>query len=388
MKYELFEKNLPKDFWAITPPPSDDLWQQAVDEHFHLLELPSAPAKLEELIPYVLSEDAYGNQVWELSRVKKLYYMLKPFIPRYVIRLMRRLYHTGGSTPWYIDERYARFMWNVLQYVVDHSDASSQQFKSIWPQNKQFAFALTHDIEEASGMALVREMADIDEKYGFRSAFFFVPERYKLDFDVIAELKERGFEVGIHGLKHDGRLFSSKRVFNDRVKQINHYIEELGAVGFSAPFTHRNALWMQDLNVKYDRSFFDIDLYEPMPGGVLTIWPYQLGKFIELPYTLLQDFTLTQIMKETTPDIWLQKLEFIQQYQGMALLNAHPDYLAYETTRKVYIEFLEAVSQRDDYWHALPSDIASWWRTRQNQNISSQYIEIDQLEKLVQQRIG
>lgn len=376
MTNELFQNNLPSDFWSINPVPTDELWQEAIDNAYEHLGFNNKPMDMKTLTNYVFEEKVHGDKVWHLDSIKKLYYLVKSILPRPFTLLLRRIYHSSESeNQWYIDDRYVKFLWGMLDYIASQSHDQTLQFKPLWPENKPFAFVLTHDIEDAAGQQVVRELADIDETYGFRSAFFFVPERYPLDFDLIAELKQRGFEVGIHGLKHDGKLFFSQAQFNKRVDKINHYIEKLGAVGFSSPFTHRHGYWMQKLNIEYDRSFFDIDLYEPMPGGVMTIWPYQLGKYIELPYTLLQDFTLTHIMGETTPTIWLNKLDFIKRYQGMALLNSHPDYLDYHDTRRIYSEFLKEVSQMD-CWHALPRDVARWWKKRQSMSIDESSLSL------------
>jgi len=96
----------------------------------------------------------------------------------------------------------------------------------------------------------------------------------------------------------------------------------------------------------------------------MSIWPYFLGHFVELPYTLVQDHTLTSILGETTPRIWLEKVEFIREYHGMALLNSHPDYLKDPTAFRVYAEFLEVMKKAGGYWHALPRDAAHWWKFR------------------------
>ena len=69
---------------------------------------------------------------------------------------------------------------------------------------------------------------------------------------------------------------------------------------------------MQALEVEYDSSFFDTDPYEPMPGGTMSIWPFFLGHFVELPYTLVQDHTLSVILGERTPRLWLDKVDFIE----------------------------------------------------------------------------
>jgi hypothetical protein len=48
----------------------------------------------------------------------------------------------------------------------------------------------------------------------------------------------------------------------------------------------------------------------------------------------------------------------------MALLNTHPDYLRSPRTWAVYEAFLAAMAERRDAWHALPRDVARWWRVR------------------------
>ena len=84
---------------------------------------------------------------------------------------------------------------------------------------------LSHDVDTLKGYNNVLKLADIEEGLGFRSSFNFVPERYGVvSLDLLAELKQRGFDIGVHGLKHDGKLFSSKKIFDERVPQINAYL--------------------------------------------------------------------------------------------------------------------------------------------------------------------
>ena len=135
-------------------------------------------------------------------------------------------------------------------------------------------------------------------------------------------------------------------------------------VGFRSPLTHRNPEWMQILDIEYDSSFFDTDPFEPISGGAMSIWPFLLGHFVELPYTLVQDYTLSAVLVEKTPRIWLEKVEFIKEYCGMALLNTHPDYLRDHGVLKIYEEFLRTMQKSGGYWHALPSDVARWWKAR------------------------
>jgi hypothetical protein len=123
---------------------------------------------------------------------------------------------------------------------------------------------------------------------------------------------------------------------------------------------------MQAIDMAYDLSFFDTDPFEPMPGGTMSLWPFQIGRFIELPYTLPQDYTLTAVLEERSPRIWLMKLDTIEAFHGMALVNTHPDYLADRRTWTIYEQFLRALSERKGYWHALPAAVADWWSARRS----------------------
>jgi peptidoglycan/xylan/chitin deacetylase (PgdA/CDA1 family) len=363
----LWNLNTPENFWLCQPLIPQHFWQEAIQKSKSLLGL-DGNLEIDEVLALTLGEDRFGADHWRLSSFTRLYYLIKPLLPRSLTRILRRFYRGVSRNEldpnWPIDARFALFQWEVLRRVLVATNRDSISYKCLWPKNYRYAFTLTHDVETARGQEFVRKVADLEENLGFKSSFNFVLERYPLDFGLIRELVERGFEVGCHGLKHDGKLFSTKMEFARRVIKINAYMKEYGMVGFRSPLTHRNPEWMQMLDIEYDLSFFDTDPFEPIPGGTMGIWPFFLGHFLELPYTLVQDYTLTSILGETTPRIWLEKVDFIKQFHGMALVNSHPDYLKEKRTWDVYDGFLNAMKNRDGYWHALPREIARWWRKR------------------------
>ena len=368
----LYEANTPAIFWRVIsePKPSDAEWATAAEAAINTLHLPvlHSATDMASLIAQTLGEGQFGVDHWRLSPAKRLYYDVKPIVPRAVSRILRQIRYIHGKAEsllrWPIEDRYARFQWEVMRQLLVSTGRETLPFVHFWPRGLRFALVLTHDIETWEGQAQVRSVADLEEGLGFYSSFNFVPEGYRLDEVLVKELRQRGFEVGVHGLRHDGKLFRSKSEFMRRAERINWYLRELGAVGFRAPLTHRNPEWMQALDIEYDLSFFDTDPYEPLPGGTMSIWPFMMGRFVELPYTLVQDYTLTVIMREKTPRIWLQKVDFIREYFGMALLNAHPDYLKDRETWGVYSEFLNEMRRAKDHWHALPREVARWWRAR------------------------
>jgi peptidoglycan/xylan/chitin deacetylase (PgdA/CDA1 family) len=368
----LYRANTPATFWRLLPEPPLDagIWSDAVRAAAPLLPAAARTAgdPIDELLVQTLGEGQFGPNHWRLSAPRRVYYTVKPLLPQTARGLLRRLHRrsmvAGFPLGWPIEDRYARFQWEVARQVLRVSGRAALPFIHFWPAGGRFAFVLTHDVETAEGQSRVRALADLDEEFGFRSSFNFVPERYRVDPSLLEELRERGFEVGVHGLRHDGRLFRSERAFSRRAGAINHHLRRLGAAGFRSPLTHRHPEWMQALDIEYDLSFFDTDPYEPMPGGTMSLWPFAIGRFLELPYTLAQDYTLVAVLGETTPRLWLEKVDFLRAYAGLALLNTHPDYLTLPHMRQVYTDFLRAMSGRRDYWHALPQELAQWWRAR------------------------
>jgi peptidoglycan/xylan/chitin deacetylase (PgdA/CDA1 family) len=365
----LWKDNSPAQFWGCRAPIGADIWQAAARSAAPVLGLTGQDAEISRILELTLGEGQFGARHWDLGLVKNTYYQVKPLAPRGLVRALRRLV-SGRSEQelpirWPVEERYAAFQWETVRQCLNLSGRTAMPYVKFWPDGREYALVLTHDIETAAGQAFVREVADLEEGMGFRSSFNFVLERYAIDRGLIGELRERGFEVGCHGLKHDGKLFRSRAVFDRRAELINAGMAELGLSGFRSPLTLRQPEWMQALQVSYDSSFFDTDPYEPIPGGTMSLWPFFLGHFIELPYTLTQDHTLTAVLGENTPRLWLEKVDFLRKYHGMALINTHPDYMREHTTGwRVYAEFLNAMRRRGDFWQALPGQAADWWRCR------------------------
>jgi peptidoglycan/xylan/chitin deacetylase (PgdA/CDA1 family) len=365
---DLFVHNHPQNFWCFADEIPEAIWQRSIKQAIPLLGIACESDDIDDILQLVLGEGQFGADHWRLSSLKRIYYNLKPFFPRSFIRIIRQIYQPlakrSFSLSWPVEERYALFLWEVARQTMTLTHRTLFKYTPFWPAGNLFAFVLTHDVETGHGQSFVRRVADLEESLGFSSSFNFIPERYSIDQSLVDELKERGFEVGVHGLKHDGKLFSSRDEFERRAILINKYLKTLGAVGFRAPLTHRHPEWMQVLDIEYDLSFFDTDPYEPIPGGTMSLWPFTMGHFVELPYTLVQDYTLTSILGETSPRLWLEKVDFIKEYHGMALLNSHPDYLKDPNSFKVYAEFLESMKNNGEYWHVLPRDVARWWKSR------------------------
>jgi peptidoglycan/xylan/chitin deacetylase (PgdA/CDA1 family) len=316
----------------------------------------------------VLLEEQFGAHHFALTKWQRGYYRVRPVLPSSVRARLRRLLlkgsAAGGRLGWPVEERFVRFMESVWAALVGRDPALAAKATPFWPGDATFAVVLTHDVESAWGLANLNTLLDVELERGFRSAVNIVAGDYPVPPSLPATLRSAGFEVGVHGWRHDGRLFSSPDHFLASAKRINDTLRQWTAVGFRSPMTHRNPEWMQELDIEWDSSFFDTDPFEPMGGGVMSIWPYAIGRFVELPYTLAQDHTLMQTLGDTSPECWLVKLRFIAAHRGMALLNTHPEYLCHAGRLSLYERFLDEVRSLGGYWHALPSDVARWCRMR------------------------
>ena len=304
-----------------------------------------------------------------MSVLRHLYYDLKPFLPNRVRLGFRRA----------LAGRIARGATEI--WPIDPAAAEVPRQWPGWPEGKKFAVVLTHDVERQGGLDKVRELAELEKELGFRSSFNFIPEGpYDTPAELREELGEQGFEVGIHDLKHDGKLYRTKSGFNSHAERINGYLTKWGAVGFRSGFMHHNLDWLHGLKLEYDSSTFDTDPFEPQPEPHGTIFPFWVQhetskrKYVELPYTLPQDSTLFLILREKTIDIWKNKLDWVAQHGGMVLMNTHPDYMAFgERERdglsfpaRFYTEFLRYLKEKHagQYWSCLPRDVARYMRER------------------------
>jgi hypothetical protein len=233
-----------------------------------------------------------------------------------------------------------------------------------WPNGHRWAVVLTHDVETERGLAAVEPVLELERSLGLRSCWNFVPERYRVDDRRIEELVRDGFEVGVHGLRHDGRDLQSLARVHQRLPAMRAAAARWRATGFRAPAMHRNWEWMPLLGFDYDSSYPDSDPYEPQSGGCCSWLPFFNRDLVELPLTMPQDHTLFEILRHEDETAWLEKARLLRARGGMALLVTHPDYLVKPHIMNAYRRLIEQLAADETAWHALPSEVATWWRRR------------------------
>jgi peptidoglycan/xylan/chitin deacetylase (PgdA/CDA1 family) len=302
-----------------------------------------------ELSSKYLLED---NLEMRFSLKQKVYYnFLRPVLPIHIRQKIQEKYNSGiNYKENFIDDEFTQLV----------SNANGGKEFNPFPDPYTTAVVLTHDVEEEAGFNFIPKVIELEESLGFKSSWNIVPYKYKIDQGIINLINESSHETGIHGYNHDGKLYYSEKIFNERVPYINEALKKYNAAGFRSPMVHRNLKWLQKLDIKYDASCFDYDPFQPFPGGTGSIWPFIAGKFVELPYTLPQDHTMFFVLKQKDISIWKNKINWLYKNHGMILVLTHPDYLV--NNLRLYKELLIYLKELTDAWFCLPKYIADWWR--------------------------
>jgi hypothetical protein len=301
------------------------------------------------------------------SVVREVYYRARPFLPRDVQLRLRRTFsrvQRKSRFPRWPVETAVDDLFRLLFRVVGEVAGEPVPYVAAWPGESSWALVLTHDVERRVGYDGVDLLRDIELEEGYRSSWNFVPcNGYVVERALLEQLRDEGFEIGVHGLFHDGRDLLP-RTLPRRLPAIRAYAEHWQAVGFRSPATIRSPRLIPLLGFDYDSSYADTAPFEPQAGGCCTWLPYHLGGTVELPITLEQDHTLFDLLGHQDETLWVEKARIIRERGGMALMITHPDYAGNPNLRSAYQGFLREFADDATAWKALPRDVADWWRRR------------------------
>lgn len=317
-----------------------------------------------------------GRSESVIAAGRAAYYSIRPFLPRRLQVAFRRSFsrfqQRRGFPRWPSESAADDLNSALLRLVVELVDGEVP-YLAPWPQPWTWALVLTHDVEGRRGYELLDQLLEIELQLGFRSSWNFVPcNGYVVERRVLDRLVRKGFEIGVHGLFHDGRDIAPG-TFASRAPAIRAYAQHWQAVGFRSPGTIRSTELLPQLGFEYDSSFADTAPFEPQAGGCCTWFPFQLGDLVELPITLEQDHTLFDLLQHRDEGLWREKTELVRAKGGMALLLTHPDYALNPRVVHAYRRFLDTFADDGSAWKALPREVNAWWRRR----MASQIVEVD-----------
>jgi hypothetical protein len=311
--------------------------------------------------------DFGGNAV-----IRALYYLGRPAFPIHFRRVLQRIRLQGGTHApfphWPVDRSVDRLFEELMKFVVKSRHNAPVPFIWFWPEGAPAAAIVTHDIETELGRDFCPQLMDTDDELGFKASFQVVPEkRYDVSLAFIEDIQRRGFEVNVHDLYHDGNLFRDREEFLRRASKINSYLKKFNAVGFRSGALYRNLQWYDAFKCSYDMSVPNVGHLDAQTGGCCTVMPYFVGKILEIPVTLTQDYSLFHILGSYSTALWEEQCRMILAGHGLISVIVHPDYIVNKKSNNTYrrlLAHLAYLREKLFVWTALPREIDEWWRTR------------------------
>jgi hypothetical protein len=311
------------------------------------------------------------------AMVRNFYYWLRPFLPVAIRKhLQRARLSDWRKIPfphWPVDRTVERILERLLALSMKAQGIHRVPFVWFWPDSAASCAIMTHDVEQLTGRNFCSQMMDLDDSAGIKSSFQIVPEeRYPVPEGLLEEVRNRGFEINIHDLNHDGHLFSSREEFLRRAERINGYARKYRALGFRSGALYRNPAWMGTLEFSYDMSFPSVAHLDAQRGGCCSLMPFFIGRTLELPLTAIQDYALFHILNDYSIDLWKRQIAFITEKHGLTSFLVHPDYVIEKRARTTYRALLEHLAQMREerkIWIALPREVDRWWRERSQMEV-------------------
>jgi hypothetical protein len=310
--------------------------------------------------------------------LKDIYYWLRPYTNRsvrgWIQQCRARNWQERQFPRWPVDTSVESICEKLLLLSLRAKGVERIPFVWFWPEGARGCVSMTHDVEAQAGRDFCPQLLDIDDSFGIKASFQIVPEhRYAVTPQFLAQIRDRGFEIGVQDLNHDGRLFDDRDEFRRRAVRINRYGKEYGARGFRSGVLYRKPEWYQDLDFSFDMSMPNVAHLDPQRGGCCTVMPFFIGSLLEIPVTTIQDYTLFHLLNERSIDLWKTQLDTILAKNGLATFIVHPDYVIEPDTRTAYetlLAWLARVRQERALWFALPREINSWWRERSRMSVA------------------
>ncbi|MBS1841129.1 MAG: hypothetical protein JSS69_03785 [Acidobacteria bacterium] len=319
-----------------------------------------------------------GLEVFAASEpVRKLYYFMRSCLPVSVRRHLQKAYFSDWKSipfpSWPVDFTVDNLHEEFLKLHMQANGISSVPFIWFWPNGSRSCLMMTHDVETVAGRDFTPQLISLDAKYGIKGSYQVIPEkRYSVPDSYVSEIRSQGCEFNVHDLNHDGHLYREREEFVRRARRINGYVQKFGCNGFRAGAMYRRQDWYDVFEFSYDMSVPNVAHLEPMRGGCCTVFPYFIGRILELPLTATQDYSLFHILNDFSIELWKKQLSLILNRNGLMSFITHPDYLIESRARKVYeslLSFLQGMVQRENVWTALPGDIDRWWRARSRMSL-------------------
>jgi hypothetical protein len=341
--------------------------------------LPFNPTDVADNLRYERYLNGTRQPAWK-KLTRSVYYSLRPALSVSVRRHLQRRWLKGWDERpfprWPVDRTVDQMFETLMRLTLQASGQARIPFVWFWPEGKSSCAIMTHDVETLSGLEFTPQLMDIDDSYGIKSSFQIIPEaRYVVTEDVLSTIRDRGFEINVHDLKHDGHLFEDHQRFLQSAERVNEHALGYRSQGFRSGALYRNLEWYSAFTFSYDMSVPNVGHLDPQPGGCCTVMPYFVGNILELPVTTTQDYSLFHVLEAYSIDLWRQQVSQIMQQHGLISFIVHPDYLDSPEAQGTYYALLKHLADlraEAHLWTPLPREVDTWWRQRSKMNLVPQ----------------
>lgn len=271
--------------------------------------------------------------------------------------------------------------------LADKLDPSTEEKREFW--QKDFGVIMTHDVDTREGYEYgLSRFVEIERAEDMVSTFNIVPSspEYEVDQDLITSLLRDGFDIGMHGLHHDGKFaFLSDEAQRARVFKSVKRAKELGlpSLGYRAPWLHRTRMmirYLSEAGFDWDSSFPDTDdsTIGYASTGSRTVFPFypmykengvwKRSTIVEIPVSMPQDWTLLyyyKLSEESILRVLRKKMDYIKSQGGLATFILHPDQEDFGHPRhhKAYKALLRIIKDADPELMTC-SSLARRWKER------------------------
>jgi hypothetical protein len=318
------------------------------------------------------------NELTAGSRwARNLYYLFRPWLSVGVRKHLQRAYLSGwrhkAFPRWPVDTSVEDIGEQMLLRSMKVQGIERIPFIWFWPDGADNCVLMTHDVESQVGHDQCSDLMNLDDEFEIKASFQVVPEGpYSVADSLLEEMRDRGFELNVQDLNHDGHLFAERSEFLRRAKKINKYGKDYGAKGFRAAVLYRNFEWMDALEFSYDMSVPNVAHLDPQHGGCCSVMPYFVGDTLEIPLTTTQDYMLFHIIGDYSLDLWKTQVAAIREKHGLISFLVHPDYIIEQRARNTYrdlLNWLAELRSQQQLWFALPAEVDEWWRARRQMRL-------------------
>ena len=237
---------------------------------------------------------------------------------------------------------------------------------SLW-SGKKSVICITYDIDNSPAYEYIKEIMNINERYGIVGTFNFVTHYdYKIEKRLIQFLTAGGCEIGLHGYFHDiGLAYRKKNKIKERLSwAINKIPCEVK--GFRSPaLSVSRALFevLTEIGIEYDSSLqVTIPFYKSVGASFPYLYP---GLHLwEIPLTIQDDtfFRDANLNEREALELLLSVIEDITNFGGVSVINLHPNIM--KDKRWFYNNFLNYLKNNSRYRLCTMYDLVKNMRER------------------------